>query len=193
MNSCTNHTILSPAGQTGREHHGTTWEAADRRKLTVLRAQGVGFGDIARLLGRTETAVRAQAQKSARAAVSTQVAVIAVSPFPQVTPARMGAAELLDQQERTGLSFEQMAARAGILAGSGILYVVADGRTKLSPRYTAAIRMLPDATRAELPVPAPVLAPAVPPTAASGIVNVPVPEHLAAAFQVIVHALGIQL
>ncbi|WP_406087441.1 hypothetical protein [Kitasatospora purpeofusca] len=102
----------------------------------------------------------------------------------------MRAAELLEQRDRTGLTFEQLAARAGILSGPGILYIVAEGKTQLSPRYTAAIRALPGSA----PRPAPALTVVLPvsPQPAPGFVSVMVPDHLAAAFQVILHAMGAQ-
>ncbi|MFJ6622351.1 hypothetical protein ACIQOW_32815 [Kitasatospora sp. NPDC091335] len=169
MNTCINHA--------GLQRHGRAWEPADKRRLTLLRAEGVGFAEIARLLGRTEAAVRAQAKKPAPAAAPCQS-----------LPARMRAAELLEQRDRTGLTFEQMAARAGILSGPGILYVVADEKNQLSPHYTNAIRALPDAVRRAAPALTVVLPDSPPP----GFVNVVVPERLAATVQMIVHAMGAQ-
>lgn len=181
MYPCTNLTVLSSAGRVGRERHGLSWEPSETRRLTALHTQGVRWDEIARLLGRTEAAVRAQAKKTAPTAAREAV--------PDMPPARMRGAELLEQRDRTGLTFEQLAARIGIYNGPGILYVVADGKNQLSPRYTAAIRALPAARRV-----APALTVVLPvaPQPAPGFVSVMVPDHLAAAFQVILHAMGAQ-
>ncbi len=188
MYPCTNLTVLSSAGRVGRERHGLSWEPSETRRLTALHTQGVRWDEIARLLGRTEAAVRAQAKKTAPTAASLPAA--ARKAVPDMPPARMRGAELLEQRDRTGLTFEQMAARVGIFNGPGILYVVADGKNQLSPRYTAAIRALPDAARRTAPALTVVLP--VSPQPAPGFVSVMVPDHLAAAFQVILHAMGAQ-
>ncbi|MFD0400177.1 hypothetical protein ACFVHI_19105 [Kitasatospora sp. NPDC127121] len=181
MYLCTTFTAHQPAARTNNHRHGMPWESAEKHRLTMLRAQGVAFTEIARLLGRTEAAVRAQANKPAPGAAGEHL--------PNMPGSRMRGDELLEQRDRTGLTFEQLAARAGILSGPAILYIIAAGKNQLSPRYTTAIRDLPDARRT-----APAPAPSVPAASqlAPGFVNITVPEQLAAAFQVIVHAMGAQ-
>ncbi|WP_328953688.1 hypothetical protein [Kitasatospora purpeofusca] len=186
MYPCTNLMTLSPAGH----RHRMPWAPSETRRLTDLCAQGVGWSEIARLLGRTEAAAKAQAKKAVAGASSPAIValpVVAIEVLPDTLPARMRGDELLEQRDRTGLTFEQMAARVGILSGPGILYVIAAGKNQLSPRYTLAIRDLPDARRA---APAPGV-PAAPKTA-PGFVSIAVPERIAAAIQVIVHAMGAQ-
>ncbi|MFF4922925.1 MULTISPECIES: hypothetical protein [unclassified Kitasatospora] len=181
MYPCTATTAVLPPADHHR--HRMPWELSETRRLGDLCAQGVRWSEIARLLGRTEAAVKAQAKKSVAAEIRPAAAITLMADMP---PARMRRDELLKQRERTGLTFEQLAARAGILSGPGILYVVAAGRNQLASRYTNAIRDLPDARRpARVPAPAPAVTQLAP-----GFVNVAVPEHIAAAIQVIVHAMG---
>ncbi|MFI2609646.1 hypothetical protein [Kitasatospora sp. NPDC018619] len=179
MYPCTTVTVHQPAPWAGNHRHGAPWDSAEKHRLTELRARGVAFTEVARLLGRTEAAVRAQARKPAPGGAGVHL--------PNMPGSRMRGDELLEQRDRTGLTFEQMAARAGILSGPGILYIVAAGKNQLSPRYTLAIRDLPDARRAAVAPSVPVTPPLPP-----GYVTVVVPKHIAAAIQEIADAMGAQ-
>ncbi|GAA1403308.1 hypothetical protein GCM10009639_47950 [Kitasatospora putterlickiae] len=178
--------FLPPAGH---HRHRMPWDPSETRRLGDLCAQGVRWSEIARLLGRTEAAVKAQAKKlvAATAEIRPAVAIVVQA---DMLPARMRRDELLKQRERTGLTFEQLAARAGILSGPGILYVVAAGKNQLASRYTNAIRDLPDAQRpARVPAPVP-----AEPEPAPGFVTmtITVPKNLAASFQAIAATMGTQ-